>query len=133
MLEIRFSNRFELLAELLAARIAARRGSAFESDVLLVPSTAIKRRLTLDLARWQGICANLQVDYLAQWLWRQLARFDDQVRVESPFDSATLTWHAYAAFGDPSWHGQWPRLSAYLHQADDRMRFELARQVAGVL
>lgn len=133
MLEIRFSNRFELLAELLAARIEARRGSPFESDVLLVPSTAIKRRLTLDLARRQGICANLQVDYLAQWLWRQLARFDDQVRVESPFDSATLTWHAYAAFGDPSWHAQWPRLSAYLQQADDRMRFELARQVAGVL
>ena len=64
MLEIRFSNRFELLAELFAARIAARRGSPFESDVLLVPSTAIKRRLTLI---WRAGRASVQTCRSTIW------------------------------------------------------------------
>ncbi|MBK9363059.1 MAG: exodeoxyribonuclease V subunit gamma [Rubrivivax sp.] len=34
----------------------------------------MRRWLTLAIARHDGICANLRFDYLAQWLWRQVAR-----------------------------------------------------------
>ena len=81
----------------------------------------------------RGICANLRFDFLAQWLWQQIARVVDGVGADSPYAAARLSWRVHAAFGDAAFVAPHPRLAAYLRGADALMRYELACQVAGLL
>ena len=150
MLTIHFANRYEALTALLAARLDAPgvpRRHLFEPDELIVPSAAVRRRLTLDLARRDGVCANLRFGFLAQWLWQQVGRVLDAARPgalaglagplrgdgDSPLQPALLTWRILAAFADADWVAGQPRLAAYLARADAVTRHALAQRVAGLL
>ena len=72
MLNLTFSNRFEALADRPVARIGEHAISIFDTDTVIVPSTAVRRALTLRIVDAQGICAGVDWQYLAQWLWREL-------------------------------------------------------------
>ena len=133
MLDLYVSNRFEVLVAALAQRIASRRASPLEEAVVVVPSAAVRRALTLELARRHGVCANLRFVYLAQWLWSLVSQADPEVPRGSPFDAQGLTWRAYAAFNDTTFIAPFPRLRRYLQAGDALARFELATEVAGLL
>ena len=130
MLTIHFANRTERLAALLAERVGA--GAMFTPDEVIVPSAALRRHLTLALARRHGICANVRFGYLAQSLWQWIARVVPGVQAESPFAPGVLAWRILAAFDAPGWSDAHPRLRDYLAHSDAAMRYELARQVAGL-
>lgn len=132
MLTIHFANRLETLAEQLAASVGGATGAVFEEDQVVVPSAALRRHLTLLIARRHGVCAGVRFAYLARWLWQQIARVVPDVDDESPFDPALLAWRIYAAFGDEGWLRPHRRLAAYLEQSDPVMRFELAHTVAAL-
>lgn len=132
MLNIQFANRFETLSDLLVERMQSVVGSVFSEEQVIVPSAAVKRRLTLELARRHGICANVRFSYLARWLWQQIGRVVPGVLDESPFDASVLGWRVYVAFGDAEWTRPHRRLSAYLERSDPVMRLELAMRVAGL-
>ncbi len=133
MLKIHFSNRYELLNDLLVGQLAQARGNVFAPDQIIVPSAAVRRSLTLSLAEQRGICANVQFDYLAQWLWQQMARLLPDVADKSPLAPPVLAWRVDSAFSDPAFVALHPRLAAWLDQADAVMRFELAGSVAALL
>ena len=95
MLKIHFSNRYELLTDLLVGQLAQARGNAFAPDQIIVPSAAVRRSLTLSLAEQRGICANVQFDYLAQWLWQQMARLLPDVADKSPLAPSHAPRHRY--------------------------------------
>src|SRR5688572_4967459 len=133
MLGITFSNRFEILLEQLIDRLAQDRAGPFVAPQIMVPSTAIERRVRLALADRHGICANVEFSYLAQWLWRQIRRLVDDVREDSPFAPEVLAWRVYDAFGDPGFIGEHERLQAYLANADEVMRLDLAQRVAQLI
>lgn len=138
MLTLFYSNRYEVLTEALLAGLADSRGP-WTRETVIVPSAAIRRRLELDIAQRQGICANLEFTYLAQWIWARIGAVLP-VPEQSPFAPDRLAWRCYRLFGDASdIFGQTargalasPRLAAYLSQADETMRYELARRVATV-
>jgi exodeoxyribonuclease V gamma subunit len=132
MLTLRFANRLETLADLLAAQVGRPGDSVFLQDEVVIPSAALRRLLTLHLARRYGICAGVRFSYLARWLWQQIAAVVPGVAAQSPFDADLLAWRIHAAFGDAAWVQQHARLAAYLGQADPAMRFELATTVAAV-
>jgi exodeoxyribonuclease V gamma subunit len=100
MLGITFSNRFEILLDQLIDRLAQEHAGPFVAPQIIVPSTAIERRVRLALADRHGICANVEFSYLAQWLWRQIRRLVADVREDSPFAPEVLAWRVYEAFGD---------------------------------
>ncbi|MBZ8141531.1 exodeoxyribonuclease V subunit gamma [Rubrivivax gelatinosus] len=134
MLTLHFSNRLEALAALLGARLAEPRADLFVADQLVVPSAALRRRLTLAFADAEGVCAHLQFDYLAQWLWRQIARVVPGIdEAQSPFAPEVLAWRVWRALGDAEWVAPHPRLAGYLAQADAVMRWELALRIARVV
>jgi exodeoxyribonuclease V gamma subunit len=135
MLNLHFANRFETLADELVARLGepVPGRSAFDADHVIVPSAAITRRLIIELARRQGICANVRFDYLASWLWRQTERLMPQLSKAARFEPEVFAWRILAAFEDASWSRQQPRLAAWLEHADPVMRHELAQRVAGLL
>ncbi len=132
MFTIHFANRFETLSGLLAAQLGAGARPVFCADQVIVPSAAVRRQLTLELARRHGVCANVHFGYLAQWLWQMIARVVPGVQSESPFDAAVLAWRIVAAFEEPGWSAGHERLAAYLERSDAVMRYELATRLAGI-
>ncbi|MEF7616551.1 exodeoxyribonuclease V subunit gamma [Aquincola sp. MAHUQ-54] len=132
MLHLHFSNRFETLAALLITQLGGAQGDALAPVQVIVPSAALRRRLTLAAADTHGVCANLAFSFLAQWLWRQIGRVV-RVAEESPFTPAVMAWRIHSAFGDAAFVAGHPRLAAYLAEADDVMRLDLARRAAGLL
>lgn len=130
MLTIHFANRTERLAGLLAESVGG--GTLFVADEVIVPSAALRRYLTLSIARRHGVCANVRFGYLAQSLWQWIARVVPGVQAESPFAPGVLAWRIFAAFGDPSFGAAHPRLHDYLARSDAPMRWQLAQQLAGI-
>ncbi|MGH8676504.1 MAG: exodeoxyribonuclease V subunit gamma, partial [Burkholderiales bacterium] len=133
MLGITFSNRFEILLEALLDNLSRERAGPFVAQQVIVPSTAIGRRIELALADRHGICANVEFSYLAQWLWRQIRQLVPEVREDSPFAPEVLAWRVYEAFADPRFVGEHERLATYLKGADAVMQLDLARRVAQLI
>lgn len=135
MLHLHFSNRIEVLTEDLASRLAGPRADPFVPHTVLIPHSAAKRHLQLELAQREGVCANVSFEYLAQWLWAQVARVQPQVTPESPFDAASLTWRVYAILQDADFIGSHPLLAAYLASgpADPAVAYELAAATAALM
>ena len=96
MLSIQFSNRFEVLRDAVIAQLGGVTASPFVAHQVVVPSTAMRRALTLAVADDQGVCANVDFMYLAQWLWRQIGRVVESVEAQSPFAAPVLAWRIYA-------------------------------------
>ena len=134
MLQLHFANRFETLADQFVRRLGEQAAgrSPFEADEVVVPSAAITRRLIIELARRQGVCANVNFSYLAHWLWQQTERLVPDWPESARFDADVFAWRILAAFEDASWSRAQPRLSSWLAQADPVMRHELAQRVAGL-
>jgi exodeoxyribonuclease V gamma subunit len=131
MLKIQFSNRIEALCDAVVRALGAVPQSPFSAQRVVVPSTAMRRYLTLAIAERRGICANVECAYLAEWLWRQIARVVRTVAVESPFAASALQWRIYQNLQASSWGG-FPRLERYLKDPSDLMRFELATEIAAL-
>ena len=130
MLHLHFANRHETLTELLLARLGVTRGGVFDADQIIVSSAAMQRSLSLAMADRDGVCAHVEFDYLARWLWRQIARLVPGIAHESPFAPSSLTWRIYRALGDAAYVSAHPRLRHFLTAADPVMKFELAGQLA---
>jgi exodeoxyribonuclease V gamma subunit len=133
MLSIHHSNRFEILRERLLGALDAAPGDVFAREQVVVPSSAIRSELTRAIADRRGVCAGIDFLFLARWLWLQAAKVLPGVSAESPYEPASLVWRIHAAFGDEAFTRAHPRLQRYLDSADDVMRFELARSVAGLV
>lgn len=135
MFSIVFSNRYELLQAMLLDRLAAERPGPFGKRHVVVPSSALRRDVELAVADHEGVCANVEFSYLAQWLWTRIGQVVD-VPARSPFAPALLAWRIHALIDPASAAGDWvaahPRLAHYLAGADARMRFELAERIARV-
>lgn len=133
MLHITFANRLETLRSALLDNLAQAPVSPFAAEQVIVPSGALRRHLTLAMADRFGICAQVEFSFLAQWLWRQMARVLPGVAADSPFASPALGWRVFQCFDDPALSAEHPRLAGYLTQADAVSRYELACRVAGLL
>jgi len=145
MLTLHFANRQEALADLLTSALGQPGGDLFTPAELVVPSMAVRRAITLQMAQRFGVCANLRFGFLAPWLWAQgtlaLAaaapgtplpvRTADSA--EAPWQPARLTWRVLAALDDAGWVAGQPRLARYLAQADAVTRLDLAQRVAGLV
>lgn len=135
MLRVHTANRLENLTSLLLQQVAAeqqRLADPFVATEVLVPSSALRRHVTLALADQHGVCAQVRFGFLAQWLWQQVARVVPAVAQRSPFSPDALAWRIHQALADSTWLGRHPRLQAYLAQGDELMRFELATRLAGL-
>jgi exodeoxyribonuclease V gamma subunit len=131
VLRIQFSNRIETLCDSLVDAQGRVPASPFAAQQIVVPSSAMRRYLTLAIARRHGICANVDGVYLAQWLWQQIAKVVPTVADESPFAASALAWRIYQILGQSTWD-QFPRLARYLHDPSPALRFELAAEIAAL-
>jgi exodeoxyribonuclease V gamma subunit len=131
MLRIQFSNRIESLCDAVITALGTVPSSPFIAQQIVVPSTAMRRYLTLAIAARFGVCANVECVYLAQWLWTQIAKAVPTVADESPFAASALTWRLYQTLRAANWDDH-PRLRNYLKDPNDVMCFELAAEIAAL-
>jgi exodeoxyribonuclease V gamma subunit len=142
MLFLHTSNRYEILREKLLDHLASAQGEEcrpqdnrrpqdpFVFWEIIVPSVAIRQDVVLNVARRRGVAAGLRFSFLAEWVWRNIARLVPEVARESPFAPERAVWCFYRLFQDAERIAALPRLAAYLERADPVMRFELAGRVA---
>ncbi len=133
MFHLTLSNRVEFLLDRLLEQLAIDAGQidVFAPHSVIVPSAALRRRVTLACADHVGICANVAFSFLAEWLWTCIAQVVP-VQARSPFSPNLLAWRVYAQFGDRALTADHPRLARYLQQADPLMRLDLAKRVTQV-
>ncbi len=132
MLRITFANRFETLRDALLDALTEAPPSPFLAEQIIVPSSALRRDLTLAIAARYGICANVEFSFLAQWMWRQIARLVPTVSAQSPFAAPVLAWRIFDLLNDAAFSADFPRLSGYLAQSDAVARFDFAGRVAAL-
>ncbi len=133
MLQIKFSNRFECLLDALLDALATPPESPFVREEIIVHSAAVRRRIELAAADRFGVCSNVQFSFLAQWLWRQIGHVVPQVGEVSPFITPVLTWRVLAILEEQAFVAEHLPLFAYLRNADEVMRYELAARTAALL
>ena len=129
MLHLHFSNRFEQLRETLIEHLAQEIPGPFIAQEIIIPSAAVTRHLQWALTERQGICANVNFSYLAQWIWRQIGQIVE-IQSESPFAPEVLTWRVYRALGDPEFVSVHAPLNRYLSENNATRQYDLANRIA---
>jgi len=129
MLHLHFSNRFERLRETLLEQLAQEAPGPFTAQEIIIPSAAITRHLQWALTEHQGICANVNFSYLAQWIWRQIGQIVE-IQTESPFAPEVLIWRVYRALGDPEFISGYGHLQRYLSENNPTRQYDLASRIA---
>ncbi len=132
MLRFFLSNRYLVLRQALLERLATPPASPFVADEIIVPSAALKRDVELAIAGRYGVCANVRFSFLAQWLWRQIARVI-QLGEVSPFTADVLAWRVFQILGERKFVERHPPLERYLRDGDPLLRFDLASRTAALI
>ncbi|WP_172199423.1 exodeoxyribonuclease V subunit gamma [Niveibacterium sp. COAC-50] len=130
-IRVSFANRFETLEQILLARLQAEQPGPFDRQTVIVPNTAVRRRIELDMADRFGLCAQVDFPFLGQWLWQEVGQWMPAPE-RSPLDTGRLTWAILVQLNDGDFVRSHPGVAGYLADADAVMRFELAEQVARV-
>ncbi len=128
MIHIHYSNRFEILADVLGERVLARTKHPLCADVVAVSHPGLRRWLSLELATRKGVAANIEFPLPATLIWRLLRAVLPDIDERSAFDPESLRW-AVAAELEGVGASSGP-LRTYLDAADARMRHDLASRLA---
>ena len=135
---IHTSNHLEELARVLATFLAEKKSTGvLEPEVVVVPSRALERWLKLDLARVNGISANLEFPFpqafLEKAVFAGLRRGLDAAVMANPFTMEVMAWKIFFALeaeSEPGF-GRSPELNTYLAEAGDELsRYHLALLLA---
>lgn len=129
------SNRLDVLAQHLAARLAAAPLPPWQDEILVVQSQGMRRWLSLALATQHGVCAGTAMPFPQTFVHSLAARLGDGTAPAShdasAFGRGALTWRIFAGMTD------WPNDPAFAPAAryleedrDGRKRYQLARRLA---
>lgn len=132
MLYAHYGNRVEMLAARLAGVV--RDGSVhrtpFEPEFLVVNNAGMARWLMLELARANGIAANVRTLFPAELVWDLLRRVLPGVPDENPYAPERLAWHLFDVFDEIAGERAFRDLDRFLGPGDDLARWSLCRRLA---
>ena len=86
------SNRLEVLAEKLADLLRPPLPSPLESEIILVQSKGMERWVSMELARYHGICANYRFPFPNRFVYGVFREVIPDLPEISPFDPWVMTW-----------------------------------------
>ena len=123
------SNRMEILSANLAHHLMETPRDPFVPELVLVQSRGMERWLSMELARWTGISANIEYLFPSALLFRVLERVVT-VPDEPVFDQGTLNWSSFSILKDLPEDPLFRDVAGYLEDGDTVKRFQLAAQMA---
>ena len=92
MLKIYHSNRLEILFDSLGAVVDQPVPSLLTPEIIIVQSQGMARWLSLEMARRQGVCANLECPFPAAFIWRLYRAMDATLSDTSAYEVGPLVW-----------------------------------------
>jgi len=125
------SNRLENLAELLAEVLREPLSSPFSGEIVLVQSKGMERWVSMQLARYHGICANIRFPFPNAFVREMFRRVIPDLPDRSPFDPDILSWRVMKCLpslaGRPAFRG----LRRYFGKGTEPLRiFQLSERIA---
>ncbi|HSO62606.1 MAG TPA: exodeoxyribonuclease V subunit gamma [Desulfobacterales bacterium] len=132
-LHIFTSNRMEVLIEQLADRVCEPPASPLAPEIIVVQSRGMERYITMELARRNGICANVEFPFPNAFLERIFRTLSDTPDGQSAFDPHVLAFRIMAILPGFLDRPDFAELRTYL--AEDRHQlklFQLSGKLAGL-
>ena len=132
-LHIFTSNRMEVLIEQLADRVCEPLASPLAPEIIVVQSRGMERWITMELARRNGICANVEFPFPNAFLESVFRSLSDAPDGLSAFDPHVLAFRIMAILPGFLDRPDFAELRTYL--AEDRHQlklFQLSGKLAGL-
>ncbi len=127
------SNRLENLAEQLAGVVEEPLDSPFAAETVLVQSQGMARWLQMELARRQGVCANVRFPFPKAFSDEVAQRVLAEVPGDSLFQLDALAWRVMGLLPKLRDQSAFSDLKNYLgEEIDQRRRWQLAERIAYV-
>ena len=130
-LHIFTSNRMELLSEQLATLVRKPLASAFSPEIIVVQSRGMERWVSMELARINGICANIRFPFPNAFLEMVFEAALLGSTQPAPFDPDVLTFRIMGLITEHAAQPDFKPLIDFLEDDPrDVKRFQLARKIA---
>lgn len=124
------SNRLEILAGKLAARLRAPLASPLAAEIIVVRNKGMERWLKLELARAWGVCANVAFEFPEEFMRRLFRLALPDAPSETRWQRETLTWRIAAALPGLQERPVFAPVRHYLGGGDERKLLQLAGRLA---
>lgn len=130
-------NRLEVLAEKLAETVRTPLRSPLDEEIVVVQSKGMERWVSMQLARHNGICANIRFPFPNRFIYDCFRDVIPDLPEQSPFDPDVLAWRIMKSLPkcieDPDPEKAFGKVRDYLR--DDLgglKRFQLSERIAQV-
>ncbi|MCH9006947.1 exodeoxyribonuclease V subunit gamma [candidate division KSB1 bacterium] len=125
------SNRLEHLSEALAETLGTPLSSPLQPETIVVQSRGMQRWLSLELARKQGVCANVDFPFPNTFVHDIVRRILENVPNETGFEPPALTWRIMKVLPDLLKRDAFQQLQRYLQEPGRNLkRLQLAARLA---
>ena len=125
------SNRLEILARFLADLLKTPLSSPLKKEIIVVQSKGMEHWLSMQLAKFHGICANIDFPFPITIVFQIMSRIIGTLPDRSLFDPNVMTWKIMKLL--PSFLAEPPfkDLQNYLEGADRNLKlFQLSAHIA---
>lgn len=126
------SNRLEILAVLLSNILNTPLKSPFAPEIIVVQSKGMERWVSMEIARSQGVCANVRFPFPNPFVYENIFRkLLPDLPETSPFDRETMTWKLMGLLLEMADKPGFSEVRHYLgSERDDLKRLQLAERIA---
>jgi exodeoxyribonuclease V gamma subunit len=125
------SNRLEVLAKSLAEVVRTPPSSPLEKEVIIVMSKGMERWVSMQLAQYLGICANVTFPFPNTFVREVFQKVLPNVPERSPFDPKIMMWKIMKLLPDFITKPGFESLRGYLGDTvGDLKRFQLSERIA---
>jgi len=132
-LKIFTSNKLEILAEQLAQLVKTPLSSALAAENIVIQSTGMARWISLELARHNGICANIRFPFPNSFLEEIARQALPDFRESAPFEPDRITFKIMKVIPQCTRLPGFERLKAYLAEdAAHLKRLQLSSKLADI-
>ena len=133
MLYLYQGNAIEVLADELCRKISAPPvDDPFYVETVVIPNHGLGRWLSLRIAEFAGICAQVRFLFPAEYVWEVSRRIVPDLPAGVALSPGELAWQIFATTEDLIALAGDDPVAAYLRHADEGMRYEFAARLARV-
>ncbi len=128
------SNRMEILVAKLAEVLKKPLPSPFVPEIIIVQSRGMERWISMELARVQGVCANVRFPFPKNFMTEIGENIVDGPAGGRSFDPPVMAWRIMRLLPGLIGREGFEPLRAYLKDDRDRLKlYELAKRIAGLM
>jgi len=132
-LNIFTSNKLEILAETLARLIKTSGSSALAAEIIVIQSTGMARWISLELARHNGVCANIRFPFPNSFLEEIARQTLPEFQEAEALDPDRMTFKVMKVIPECIRLPEFERLNAYLAEDDAGLkRLQLSSKLADI-